>query len=138
MSKNEFALPEGTHTVVMGIGDVNGIMRGKRIPSSHWENICKSGNALSAAMFAIDVPVMFGTRLMSISTMATLICICSRTQSQFLCRGSRVLPWFSAVPKAWTTSLFLSTHGMYCCVRLNAQKLWDTRSKSAPNLNFSF
>ena len=55
MSKNEFALPEGTHTVVMGIGDVNGIMRGKRIPSSHWENICKSGNALSAAMFAIDV-----------------------------------------------------------------------------------
>ena len=55
MPKNNFALPEGTHTVVMGIGDINGIMRGKRIPSSHWENICNDGNALSAAMFAIDV-----------------------------------------------------------------------------------
>lgn len=55
MPKNDFKLPEGTHTVVMGMGDINGIMRGKRIPSTHWDNICKDGNALSAAMLAIDV-----------------------------------------------------------------------------------
>ena len=34
-----FALPEGTHTVSFGLGDLNGIMRGKRIPASHFE-IC--------------------------------------------------------------------------------------------------
>ena len=50
----DFSLPEGTHTVILGLGDLNGIMRGKRIPASHWETICKEGNALSIAMFAID------------------------------------------------------------------------------------
>ena len=50
----DFSLPEGTHTVILGLGDLNGIMRGKRIPASHWETICKQGNALSIAMFAID------------------------------------------------------------------------------------
>ena len=55
MSETDFSLPEGTHTVVMGAGDLNGIMRGKRIPASHWENICRSGNALSIALFAIDM-----------------------------------------------------------------------------------
>ena len=55
MSKKDFALPEGTHTVVLGVGDMNGIMRGKRIPASHWDNICKNGNALCASLFAIDV-----------------------------------------------------------------------------------
>ncbi len=39
----------------MGMGDANGIMRGKRIPASHWEHICNSGNALSVALFAIDM-----------------------------------------------------------------------------------
>ncbi len=51
----DFSLPEGTHTVVMGLGDLNGIMRGKRIPASHWETICKNGNAFSIALFAIDM-----------------------------------------------------------------------------------
>ena len=55
MTKMDFSLPEGTHTVAMGLGDVNGIMRGKRIPASHWDTICKSGNALSIALFAIDM-----------------------------------------------------------------------------------
>lgn len=50
----DFSLPEGTHTVILGLGDLNGIMRGKRIPASHWETICEQGNALSIAMFAID------------------------------------------------------------------------------------
>ncbi|MEM7426503.1 MAG: glutamine synthetase family protein [Pseudomonadota bacterium] len=48
-------LPEGTHTVAMGTGDMNGVMRGKRIPASHWPTICKNGNAMSIATFAIDM-----------------------------------------------------------------------------------
>ena len=50
-----FDLPEGTHTVILGAGDLNGIMRGKRIPADHWDHVCKSGNALSIALFAIDM-----------------------------------------------------------------------------------
>lgn len=55
MKKVDTSLPEGTHTVVMGLGDLNGIMRGKRFPASHWENVCNSGNALSIALFALDM-----------------------------------------------------------------------------------
>ena len=55
MSETDFSLPEGTHTVVLGMGDANGIMRGKRIPATHWDNICKNGNAYSIALFAIDM-----------------------------------------------------------------------------------
>lgn len=55
MTKQDFSLPEGTHTVVMGIGDPNGIMRGKRFPASHWDSICENGNAMSIATHAIDM-----------------------------------------------------------------------------------
>jgi len=55
MSSTDFSLPEGTHTVALGLGDINGIMRGKRIPSTHWDTICKQGNALSIALFALDM-----------------------------------------------------------------------------------
>lgn len=55
MPNETYALPEGTHTVILGLGDANGIMRGKRIPASHWNNICKNGNAFSIALFAIDM-----------------------------------------------------------------------------------
>ena len=55
MPDQDFSLPEGTHTVVMGAGDVNGIMRGKRFPASHWDSICKNGNAMSIATLAIDM-----------------------------------------------------------------------------------
>jgi glutamine synthetase len=48
-------LPDGVTTVVMGIGDLNGIMRGKRIPASHWPVIRQEGMALSNAMFAMDM-----------------------------------------------------------------------------------
>lgn len=48
-------LPEGTHTVALGTGDMNGVMRGKRIPASHWPTICENGNAMSTATFAIDM-----------------------------------------------------------------------------------
>ncbi len=52
---NFASLPKGTHTVAMGMGDINGIMRGKRIPATHWENVCASGNALSIALLAMDM-----------------------------------------------------------------------------------
>ena len=55
MDKKDFSLPKGTHTVAIGMGDLNGIMRGKRIPASHWDTICKQGNALSIALVAIDM-----------------------------------------------------------------------------------
>ena len=55
MGNEDFSLPEGIHTVIMGLGDLNGIMRGKRIPASHWETICNNGNAYSIALFAIDM-----------------------------------------------------------------------------------
>ncbi|MCP5087739.1 MAG: glutamine synthetase [Rhodobacteraceae bacterium] len=55
MNKTDFKLPEGTHTVALGMGDLNGIMRGKRIPATHWETICEGGNALSIALLAIDM-----------------------------------------------------------------------------------
>jgi glutamine synthetase len=50
-----FKLPEGTNTVVMGFGDINGVMRGKRISASHWETTCEDGCAIIAAMFAMDM-----------------------------------------------------------------------------------
>lgn len=55
MPETDFSLPAGTHTVAMGLGDLNGIMRGKRVPASHWPSICKNGSALSIALFAIDM-----------------------------------------------------------------------------------
>ena len=54
MTNQDFSLPQGTHTVVLGVGDLNGIMRGKRIPASHWPHICEAGNAISISIFAID------------------------------------------------------------------------------------
>jgi glutamine synthetase len=48
-------VPDGIRTVVMGLGDLNGIMRGKRIPVSHWPTIAEDGMALSNAMFALDM-----------------------------------------------------------------------------------
>ena len=55
MSLANNQLPEGTHTVVLGMGDLNGLLRGKRIPAENWANICESGMALSNAIFAIDM-----------------------------------------------------------------------------------
>ena len=55
MGQEHKPLPEGVHTVVLGIGDLNGLLMGKRIPAENWTNICESGMALSNAMFAIDM-----------------------------------------------------------------------------------
>lgn len=53
--RTNFVLPKGTHTVAMGMGDLNGIMRGKNIPASHWPSICEDGCALSIALLALDM-----------------------------------------------------------------------------------
>ena len=55
MTELNFPLPEGTHTVILGLGDLNGLMRGKRIPADQWPRICKSGNALSMSLFTMDM-----------------------------------------------------------------------------------
>jgi len=54
-SKPVFDLPAGTHTVSFGFGDMNGIMRGKRIPAAHWPAACENGIAIIGAMFAMDM-----------------------------------------------------------------------------------
>ena len=55
MSHKPKPLPEGVHTVVLGMGDLNGLLRGKRIPADNWNNICASGMAMANAIFAIDM-----------------------------------------------------------------------------------
>lgn len=53
--KPVFELPQGTHTVVLAFGDMNGLMRGKRVPERHWKTACESGIAIITAMFAMDM-----------------------------------------------------------------------------------
>ena len=55
MGQEHKPLPEGVHTVVLGIGDLNGLLRGKRIPAENWTNICEAGMALANAIVAIDI-----------------------------------------------------------------------------------
>ena len=55
MTEANFPLPEGTHTVILGLGDLNGLMRGKRIPADQWPRICNSGNALAMSLFTMDM-----------------------------------------------------------------------------------
>ena len=55
MNVTSVELPAGTHTVVFGVGDLNGVMRGKRIPASHWPTVCENGVAMSIATFAVDM-----------------------------------------------------------------------------------
>ncbi len=55
MNAKNVELPEGIHTVALGVADMNGIMRGKRIPASHWPTVCENGNALSLALFTVDM-----------------------------------------------------------------------------------
>ena len=55
MTEANFPLPKGTHTVILGVGDLNGLMRGKRIPADQWPRICGSGNALAMSLFTMDM-----------------------------------------------------------------------------------
>ena len=54
-SSDVTVLPEGTHTVALGMGDLNGIMRGKRVPASNWPFISENGCALSIALLVMDM-----------------------------------------------------------------------------------
>ena len=40
---------------MLGVGDLNGLMRGKRIPADQWPRICGSGNALAMSLFTMDM-----------------------------------------------------------------------------------
>ena len=51
----DLSLPKDIHTVVLGMGDLNGIMRGKRIPNSHWQDVCETGNACCLSLFTMDM-----------------------------------------------------------------------------------
>ena len=55
MTEVNFSLREGIHTVILGVGDLNGLMRGKRIPADQWPRICGSGNALAMSLFTMDM-----------------------------------------------------------------------------------
>ena len=55
MSAKGVKLPTGIHTIALGMGDMNGIMRGKRIPADQWPTVCENGNALSLALLALDM-----------------------------------------------------------------------------------
>ena len=48
-------LPSNTHTVIVGIGDLNGIFRGKRIPAAYWDSVMEEGIAMSNVLFALDM-----------------------------------------------------------------------------------
>lgn len=55
MSTTTTELPAGIKTVAIGIGDLNGIMRGKRVTAENWKRARESGVAASIAMFACDM-----------------------------------------------------------------------------------
>ena len=54
-TKTDFSLPKGTHTVAIGFGDLNGIMRGKRVHADHWKNLVGEGMGISLACFVLDM-----------------------------------------------------------------------------------
>ncbi len=48
-------LPPGTHTVVLAVGDLNGIARGKRLQAGMWETLGAHGVAMANAIFQMDM-----------------------------------------------------------------------------------
>ncbi len=55
MSTTTTELPAGIKTVAIGIGDLNGIMRGKPVTAENWKRARESGVAASIAMIACDM-----------------------------------------------------------------------------------
>ncbi len=45
----------GTHTIILGIGDLCGILRGKHLQASMWEKISDHGIAMASAIFVFDM-----------------------------------------------------------------------------------
>ncbi len=54
MNTTTTELPAGIKTVAIGIGDLNGNMRGKRVTAENWKRAKESGVAASIAVFACD------------------------------------------------------------------------------------
>ncbi len=48
-------LVAGTHTVVVALGDLSGILRGKRLHASMWESVAEHGMAMAGAIFVLDM-----------------------------------------------------------------------------------
>jgi len=48
-------LPPDTHTVILALGDLNGILRGKRLHVSMWDHATRSGIAMANAIFVLDM-----------------------------------------------------------------------------------
>ena len=72
MTKPIIPLPDGIKTVVFGTGDINGVMRGKRIPAAHWDTICEDGCAIIAAIYAVLLhKTNFGRAVYAIGNNAT-------------------------------------------------------------------
>ena len=44
-------LPEGTRTVELALADCHGVLRGKRIPASQWENVKTSGIHMASVLY---------------------------------------------------------------------------------------
>ena len=56
MSKNNGTdVPAGIHTIALGLGDLNGVLRGKRVAAEQWGRVQDSGVAMSIATFACDM-----------------------------------------------------------------------------------
>ncbi|MEZ5176364.1 MAG: glutamine synthetase family protein [Acidimicrobiia bacterium] len=45
----------GTHTVVLALGDLCGILRGKRMHASQWDGVAEHGMAMAGAIFVFDM-----------------------------------------------------------------------------------
>lgn len=52
---DKFILENNIHTVEVGFADINGVFRGKRLPSRHFLKIAESGTGLAKAPFAWDI-----------------------------------------------------------------------------------
>ncbi|MFT7026357.1 MAG: glutamine synthetase [Paracoccaceae bacterium] len=48
-------LPAGVRTVILGVCDLNGILRGKRVAAAHWPHVQAHGVALENLVFALDI-----------------------------------------------------------------------------------
>jgi len=51
----EYIAAHQIHTVELGFADINGVLRGKRLPARHFLKIAENGSALSKAAFAWDI-----------------------------------------------------------------------------------
>ena len=40
MAGEKQSLPDSIETVAIGVGDLNGIMRGKRVTREQWDSVC--------------------------------------------------------------------------------------------------